>query len=176
MKIDLNELQHASIREQIEALGALRASLARLKEEEARCREAMLNSPAGKVLAVVEKQISENTHTINALDNMLRTQCVQYTERTGDKHPHEAVTVKEVADVEYEEGTAIRWAITHNHAELLKLNKTAFKKVAKAMPDSIEGVTITTSLKPYIATDLTPWAKEPAPEEARPDTPGENDE
>ena len=77
----------------------------------------------------------------------------------GDKHPHPAVTIKDVTLVDYDEDEFKSWAIEHNHPGLLNLNKSAAKKVATG-PTAPDFVTVTKEPKAYIKNDLSEYIKE----------------
>lgn len=66
-------------------------------------------------------------------EGYLRLDILEYYEETGDKKPHSKLGVR-VSDVPvFEEDEAIKFAMGYDLADLLKLDKTAFKSYAKGV-------------------------------------------
>lgn len=75
---------------------------------------------------------------------------------SGEKHPHPAVTVKDISGLEYDDAPALDWALAHHMA--LALNKRLFEKHVKADPTAfMEFVTVTSTQRADIATDLSKY-------------------
>lgn len=90
--------------------------------------------------------------SVAQLESEYKTECVEAFQLTGEKQQLGG-QIKEYTVLAYDEPTAIQWAIEHNHANLLKLDKTKFKKAAEALlPEFVEK-----SIEPRmtLASDLT---------------------
>lgn len=70
--------------------------------------------------------------------------------QTGDKAPVKGVGIREMTKLEYDAGVAYSWAIEHRIA--VKLDVSAFEKIAKASP--LEFVKVYQEPIATIATDL----------------------
>ena len=65
------------------------------------------------------------------------------------------VQIKIFVTLEYDEDEAVNYCLEHQHANLLKLNKTGFEKVAKELKP--EFVTIKEEPRAQIASDLSEY-------------------
>ena len=80
----------------------------------------------------------------------LRTMTLQAYLETGNKQPCEGVAVRILTKLDYNPETAFEWAVNHKMA--LKLDVTAFEKIAKASP--LEFVTSREEAQATIAANL----------------------
>ena len=83
-------------------------------------------------------------------EQLLRELTLQAYAETGDKAPTEGVGIRERTILTYENKIAFDWAKAHKMA--LKLDVSAFEKIAKA--DPLDFVKITTEPQATIATKL----------------------
>lgn len=83
-------------------------------------------------------------------EKLLRDLTLQAYAETGDKAPAEGVGIRERTVLTYENKIALDWAKAHKMA--LKLDTSAFEKIAKADPPDF--VKITTEPQATIATNL----------------------
>lgn len=65
-------------------------------------------------------------------ESMLRELTLQVYTETGNKAPAPGVGIREVTKLEYDTKVAFDWAVEHTMA--LKLDTSAFEKIAKASP------------------------------------------
>ena len=103
---------------------------------------------------VENKGIIENAETLHEellIDEIkLRELTLQAYAETGDKAPAVGVGIREMTVLTYDGKVAFDWAKAHKMA--LKLDTTAFEKIAKADPPDF--VKITTEPQATIATEL----------------------
>ena len=83
-------------------------------------------------------------------EQLLRELTLQAYAETGNKAPAPGVGIRERTVLTYDNGVAFDWAKAHKMA--LKLDTSAFEKIAKADPP--EFVKITTEPQATIATEL----------------------
>lgn len=84
------------------------------------------------------------------VEAMLRELTLQDYAQTGNKTPVEGVGIREVTKLEYDTKVAFSWAVEHTMA--LKLDTSAFEKIAKASPPNF--VTVFQEPQATIATQL----------------------
>ena len=86
----------------------------------------------------------------NDAEDMLRKLTLQVYAETGNKAPAIGVGIREITKLEYNTKDAFDWAVEHTMA--LKLDTSAFEKIAKASPPDF----VRTFLEPQatIATNL----------------------
>ncbi len=96
------------------------------------------------------EEAMQTSQFAQAAETVLRELTLQAYAQTGNKSPAEGVGIREVTKLEYDNGTAFRWAIEHSMA--LKLDTNSFEKIAKASP--LDFVKITLQPQATIATDL----------------------
>lgn len=84
---------------------------------------------------------------VSEAEDILRELTLQNYKETGNKAPEPGVGIREVSKLLYDPKTALNWAIEHKMA--LKLDTSAFAKIAKASPpdfvSSIPGIQATIS-------------------------------
>ena len=78
-------------------------------------------------------------------------------EDSGNKKLHPAVSIAMVKEYDYQEPDVINWAIEHNIAFLLKVNRPAVKKF---VDDPTLPVTVTEVASTRIKTDLSEYLPE----------------
>ena len=140
---DLNEL--------VVALAETRNQISVLKEELEGVR-ATIDAEFGAALDTLMTAIGEerkNEETL--LENLRRAAVVSFAE-TGDKHPHEAVTVKEYTVVHYDDAEAFDYCLAHLPGALTMSN-SKFEKVAKVA--GLDFVVLGTEARATIARDLS---------------------
>jgi len=92
-----------------------------------------------------------NTRQVTSdAEAVLRELTLQIYAQTGSKAPMPGVGIREITKLEYDAKVAFDWAVEHVMA--LKLDTSAFEKIAKVSPPSF--VTITTEPQATIATQL----------------------
>ena len=109
-------------------------------------------------LAAWEKQnremldlCTEIVQRVSAEETTLRELTLQAYSETGDKAPAPGVGIRERTVLTYDGKVAFDWAKAHKMA--LKLDTSAFEKIAKADPPDF--VKITTEPQATIATELS---------------------
>lgn len=83
-------------------------------------------------------------------ENELRDRTLKAYAETGDKAPAEGVGIREVTKLEYDTKVAFDWAVEHTMA--IKLDVSAFEKIAKVSPPNF--VTVFQEPQATIATNL----------------------
>jgi len=100
---------------------------------------------------------------VNDLEEAARTATLTAYKADPDngKKPHPALGIREGTRLVYEEASALSWAITHDIRAALKLDRSAFEKLAKAGGvDTIEvGLTSETTHTATIAADLSKFVE-----------------
>ena len=115
------------LKTQIRLVAELRASAQRASEAKIAARVAWENENRQILdLAVFTAKNVEDAETI------LRQLTLQAYAETGNKAPAPGVGVREVTRLEYDPQVAYLWGLDHRMA--LKLDTTAFEKIAKASP------------------------------------------
>lgn len=104
-----------------------------------------------------------------AAETKLREMTLAAYAETGDKNPASGVAVQLRQRLHYDVDEAIRWGAFSGHLSVLSLKRTEFEKAAKNLHRSgrsfaLSFVTMTEEPTPTIATDLSPFAKEPPAE------------
>ena len=87
---------------------------------------------------------------VEEAETILRHLTVASYLETGNKNPAPGIGIREMTTLEYEEKVAFDWALEHKMA--LKLDTSAFEKIAKASP--LDFVKVFTEPKATIATAL----------------------
>ena len=83
-------------------------------------------------------------------ETKLRELTIKAYNETGSKSPVDGVGIREITKLEYDTKVALDWATHHEIA--LKLDVSAFEKIAKA--NKMSFVTVTTELQATISTKL----------------------
>jgi len=83
-------------------------------------------------------------------ESRLRELTLQVYSETGDKAPMVGVGIREMTRLEYDKTAAFNWAVEHVMA--LKLDTSAFEKIAKASP--LAFVKVSQEAQATIATQL----------------------
>ncbi len=110
-------------------------------------------------IVTVRKLISTTKTVLTDLENELRTAALYYFQEHEDKKPHPGVTVKMFGTLRYNTDAMLDWAIEHRHSQVLKLNASAFKKLANAI--DVPGVVKAKEPRVTIARDLSKYDGEP---------------
>lgn len=66
-----------------------------------------------RYISRLDKEIEEMTTELKTNGETLRQQLTEYVLSTGDKHPHESVTVRYVHPLEYDKDEALAWVLEH---------------------------------------------------------------
>lgn len=90
------------------------------------------------------------------LENDIRQVAIEdYNSRENPTKDYGGVQIKIFTTLDYNEQDAVRYCLDHQHANLLKLNKSGFEKVAKELrPDF---VTIKEEPRAQIAGDISEY-------------------
>jgi len=86
-----------------------------------------------------------------AEETKLRELTLQAYAETGNKEPAPGVGIREITKLDYDQKVAYLWGLDHRMA--LKLDTTAFEKIAKVSP--LDFVTIIGEARATIASDLS---------------------
>lgn len=81
---------------------------------------------------------------------------------------HPALGKRAKTTVDFDEGAAIQWAIKKEFFGMLKIDTTAFKKLARSLAEAkqpIPNVEIITAPQVTIATDLSAWLEQETSDE-----------
>lgn len=104
-----------------------------------------------RLLEKVELARTEQAHAESAL----RAAAEAHYAATGEKKPVDGVSIRETTTLEYDDADAIAWAKAAMPQLVAEtLDGKAFEKVAKAAPAAVPFVTITTTGKATIASEL----------------------
>lgn len=99
--------------------------------------------------------IVDNSRFLADAEALLRETLIRVYQETGNKQPAPGVGIREVTRLEYDAQVAFLWATEHKMA--LKLDISAFEKIAKASPP--EFVKTLTVPQATIATNLSEYVK-----------------
>ena len=103
--------------------------------------------------AVLLNDQAEITKMLEAAESELRTRALQAYHLTGSKNPAPGIGIRVVTRLKYTETEALLWAREHGTA--LKLDKSAFDKIALAAPGMVPFVTVTHEPTATLARDLS---------------------
>lgn len=129
----------------VRQLARHRAVLARAEADMRAAREAWEAENAADIAALAQMR-----EFVQIDESIVRDEALAAYESDGNKHPHPAVTVKEITGLEYDQKDAQAWALEHHLA--LSFDKRVFERIAKASPPLF--VTVTTTPRADIATDI----------------------
>jgi hypothetical protein len=139
------------IHEAVVCLANWRAETARLQAAQQAMMKAVTESPEyvrlGEEYVHAHQMESETEDTV-------RTLAVEFYNTTGDKAAHDAVTVRVYTTLTYEPSEALDYCREHL-PKALKLDKTAFEKVAKVA--DLDFVEIAEEPRATIAQDLSAY-------------------
>ena len=136
---------------QIKIVAELREKVREIKEQKAESFIAW-----EKANSELLESIESNTAALSGHEELLRQMVLETYSENGEKNPAPGVGIREYKKINYEPAVAFDWAVNHKMA--LKLDVSAFEKIAKASP--LEFVTITTVPQATIAADLSEALKE----------------
>ena len=119
--------------------------------------EAIAQTENGIRLAELRLSLNEYKTALGDVEDAYRAQCVAAYQSTGEKQQPGGV-VKVYKSLTYDTGLAVEWSLKHGHAQLLKLNTTAFEKVAKEL--ALEFVEATEEPRMTLASDLSEYLEE----------------
>jgi hypothetical protein len=105
---------------------------------------------------LVESRKRAHQHVAEA-ESALRAAAEAHYRVTGEKKPVDGVAIREAVSLEYAAADAVAWAKTAMPQLVHEvLDVKAFDKVAKAAPTAVPFVTVVTTGKATIATELVP--------------------
>ena len=133
------------LKEQIKVVAKARAIATDLTTAKKKAYDKWVDDNVGLISSVVE--VNER---VQEEEGKLRELTLQAYAETGNKAPAEGVGIREMTVLTYDGKVAFDWAKAHKMA--LKLDTTAFEKIAKADPPDF--VKITTEPQATIATHL----------------------
>ena len=97
------------------------------------------------------QEVNRASVEVTEVETKLREMTLQVYAETGNKVPAPGVAVREITRLEYDPQVAFLWAQDHHMA--LKLDASAFEKIAKASP--LDFVKMRGEAQATIATDLS---------------------
>lgn len=142
----MNQLQ-----EQINTVAQLRESLQKKMADYKTIKEAFDLS-----VKSITEDITQTSEFLNTAESALRELTITAYRETGSKSPAPGVGIREITRIEFDAKEAFLWASEHKIA--LKLDTSAFEKIAKASP--LEFVTTSIIPQATIATDLSKYISE----------------
>ena len=146
----------AKLDEKVRELARQRAGIDELKERIALKEKLMASTPEGRRLAELQTVlVIRLDRALLTYDDVRETAAFAYAE-TGSKHPHPAVPISMFTTYEFDQATAIKWAISHK-PDLLQLNGSQFKKHAKKYPLLFVKIGVKPVAK--VATDLSEYVE-----------------
>ena len=108
----------------------------------------------GKALQTIRDRLGELAALETEAEKATRDAAIVAYDSTAEKKPHPAITIKSYTVLDYDDAVAFDYAIQHLPGAL-KFNKTPFEKVAKVA--ALDFVTISTEMRPTIASDLSEY-------------------
>ena len=133
-----------------------RAQVAMYKAELVRLEEAIAASDLGVLRKLYQDMLAAHRQAeSDAALELAQVALAEFNE-TGGKHPHPAITIKEMTRLEYSLEDAHDWAV-RSMPNLLKLDTRGFEKVAKAA--GLDFVAISTEPQVTVARDLSEYAE-----------------
>lgn len=138
-------------------LKALQA--ARLGAEEAKARKNKILEEAqlSEAYQLAQADIGSLTNSAEIIGKEIEILCLPQFKADGNKHPHEAVTIKEFDVVAIANETAAReWCFT-NFRPALKLDNKVFEKAATDGSVPAELATVTKEARVQVASDLSKY-------------------
>lgn len=96
------------------------------------------------------EEVFASAQIVNDAEIKLRELTLEAYAQTGNKAPMKGVGIREVTELEYDNKNAFDWAVEHKMA--LKLDTSAFEKIAKASP--LDFVEVSHPPQATIATQL----------------------
>ena len=112
---------------------------------------------ADERLRVAERMLKDADEIMKLEEQILRDEALCFFEIDGNKKLHPAVSIAMVKEYDYQDPDVINWAIEHNIAFLLKVNRPAVKKF---VDDPTLPVTVTEVASTRIKTDLSEYLPE----------------
>lgn len=100
-------------------------------------------------LKVAQSKLVEIQETLATIDGALRQEALDLYGLTGDKHPHEKVSIAISLEPIYQERDAIVWAI-NNALDMLKIDTKMFEKHAKAVLKTVPLPFVKVEEKPMV--------------------------
>lgn len=149
-EISKNDALQDAVRELARARQAAKAAKSCAHEVEGQLNA----SPLGLQLEKLQAEVNEAAEHEMELYDRVRALAVELFEKTGDKEPHQAAKIGLYTTLDYDPQRARDWSAAHM-PDLLKLDKRAFEKVAKAAPMTF--VEIKKEPRARISTDLSEW-------------------
>ena len=138
----------------IQDVARARAEHLRINSEQMDALKKAHETPEYKAYNALDEANSLAYKAVKELEDAYRAQCVAAYQSTGEKQQLGGV-VKLYKSLIYDTGLAVEWSLKHGHAQLLKLNATAFEKVAKEL--ALEFVEASEEPRMTLASDLSEY-------------------
>jgi hypothetical protein len=135
-------------------LAELRKKYKEAQDAAKRTQEVLETEPLWQKVQSFKTDAAEVGELVSKLETEIRNVAIYEYIDNGIKDLG-GVQIKVFSTLEYDENTAVNYCLEHQHANLLKLNKTGFEKVAKELKP--EFVTIKEEPRAQIATDLSEY-------------------
>jgi len=155
------EQVYSKLASHISGLANMRALVRHINTNIARLEAEIAETPKGILLQAFKTQLADAKELQSADEAAARQAAHHVLKITGNKKPHSAITFKSYTVLDYDETAAFDYAIQHLPGAL-KFNKTPFEKVAKVA--ALDFVTISTEMRPTIASDLSEYEDSPLPD------------
>lgn len=131
---------------QVRIVAGAREKVTKLKQQ----RDVLLEAWAKNNQGLLD-DLTQAGANVAVLEQVLRNMTLRVFLETGNKSPVKGVGIREMTRIEYDTAVALSWALEHKMA--VKLDVSAFEKIAKTSPMGF--VNIWQEPQATIATDLS---------------------